>query len=88
MKKVRLTCQLELHFFGLTPENRDVILEQIFVLMQHLNFSYRDAYLLPVWQRSWFIGRLKENIEKQQEAQNIQQGNRSISSNNIFKKQF
>lgn len=74
-------------FFGLTPENRDVVLEQIFILMQHLNFSYRDAYFLPVWQRSWFIGRLKENIEKQKEMQNMQQSSRN-SNNNIFKKQF
>ena len=87
MKKVRLTCQSELHFFGLTPENRDVILEQIFVLMQHLNFSYRDAYILPVWQRSWFIGRLKQNMEKQKEMLNVQQNSRN-SNNNIFKKQF
>jgi hypothetical protein len=78
---------LELHFFGLTPENRDVILEQIFVLMQHLNFSYRDAYSLPVWQRSWFIGKLRENIEKQKEIQNMQQNSRN-SNNNIFKKKF
>lgn len=87
MKKVRSICQLERHFFGLTPENRDVVLEQIFILMQHLNFSYRDAYFLPVWQRSWFIGRLKENIEKQKEMQNMQQSSRN-SNNNIFKKQF
>ena len=87
MKKVRLTCQSELRFFGLTPENRDVILEQIFVLMQHLNFSYRDAYILPVWQRSWFIGRLKQNMEKQKEMLNVQQNSRN-SNNNIFKKQF
>jgi hypothetical protein len=55
--------------------------------MQHLNFSYRDAYELPVWQRGWFIGKLKENIEKQKEMQNTQQSNRN-SNNNIFKKQF
>tara|TARA_B100001287_G_C22300994_1_gene352824 strand:- start:177 stop:344 length:168 start_codon:yes stop_codon:yes gene_type:complete len=55
--------------------------------MQHLNFSYRDAYILPVWQRSWFIGRLKQNMEKQKEMLNVQQNSRN-SNNNIFKKQF
>ena len=87
MKKARSIYRSALRFFGLTPENRDVVLEQIFVLMQHLNFSYRDAYLLPVWQRSWFIGKLKQTLEKQNEMQNMQQNNRN-SSNNIFKKQF
>lgn len=85
MKRVRLNCQLDLHFFGLTPENKDIILEQIFVLMQNLNFSYRDAYMLPVWQRIWFIGKLKENLEKQ-----TQQQNQSLNKQNpnLFKKSF
>lgn len=87
MKKARSTYRSEQRFFGLTPENREVVLDQIFVLMQHLNFSYRDAYTLPVWQRSWFIGKLKENIEKQKEMQSSQQSNRN-SNNNIFKKKF
>ena len=76
---------MDLHFFGLTPENKDIILEQIFVLMQNLNFSYRDAYMLPVWQRIWFIGKLKENLEKQ-----TQQQNQSLNKQNpnLFKKSF
>jgi hypothetical protein len=74
---------LVLRFFGLTPENKDVVLEQIFVLMQHLNFSYRDAYFLPVWQRLWFIGKLKENLETQKQQQNPNSQN-----SNIFKKSF
>jgi hypothetical protein len=87
MKKVRLIYQSAPRFFGLTPDNRDIVLEQIFILMQHLNFSYKDAYFLPVWQRTWFIGKLKDNIEKQQQHQNTNP-NRQNSSNNIFKKQF
>lgn len=55
--------------------------------MQHLNFSYKDAYFLPVWKRTWFIGKLKDNIEKQQQHQNTNTS-RQNSSNNIFKKQF
>ncbi len=86
MKKVRLIYQLVLRFFGLTPENRDVVLEQIFVLMQHLHFSYRDAYTLPVWQRSWFINKLKHTLQKQQQ-QNT--NNSPVNSRqNIFKKSF
>ena len=86
MKKVRLTYQSELHFFGLTPENKEVILEQIFVLMNNLNFNYKDAYNLPVWKRFWFIQKLKENLEKQN---NVNQNPKSLNnSKNIFKKSF
>lgn len=55
--------------------------------MQHLKFSYADAYKLPVWKRIWFIGKLKEEIE------NSKQNNNNVpvtnnNKNNIFKKSF
>ena len=84
MKKARSTCQLALRFFGLTPENKDVILEQIFVLMQHINFSYLDAYKLPVWKRVWFINRLKYQFEE--EKKSIAQEKKNSSQ--VFKKSF
>jgi hypothetical protein len=77
---------LVLRFFGLTPENKDIILEQIFLLMQHLNFSYLDAYKLPIWKRNWFLGRIRQNIEQQIEMQ--QSKTKSNSSQSIFKKTF
>lgn len=54
-------------FFGLTPNEKDLILEQIFILVYHLGFTYEDAYKLPVWQRFWFIGRLKEEFKQAKE---------------------
>ena len=86
MKKVRLIYQLDLRFFGLTFENKDIILEQIFLLMQHLGFSYLDAYRLPIWKRNWFLGRIRQNIEQQIEMQ--QSKTKSNSSQSIFKKTF
>lgn len=53
--------------------------------MQNLNFSYKDAYNLPVWKRIWFIGKLKDNLEKQIQNQN---SNMSNNNNNLFKKSF
>ena len=83
--------QLELRFFGLTPENKTLILEQLYVLIKHANFTYSDAYKLPVWKRLWFIYKLKEDFEKEkQEINNNLQKNSSNSNNNknIFSKGF
>ena len=85
---MRLSCQSDLHFFGLTPENKDIVLEQIYVLMQHLSFSYADAYKLPIWKRIWFIRKLKSDLEKQSQQNNnpLPQQNKRV--NNMFKKSF
>ena len=80
-----------LHFFGLTPENKTIILEQLYVLIKHANFTYLDAYKLPVWKRLWFIYKLKEENEKEKnEIKNSTQSNSSNSNNNnnIFRKGF
>ena len=91
MKKARVTYQLELRFFGLTPENKTIILEQLYVLIKHANFTYLDAYKLPVWKRLWFIYKLKEENEKEQQAINNSMPKNSSNSNNnnnIFRKGF
>jgi hypothetical protein len=54
-------------FFGLTPNNKDLYLEQIFILVYHLGFAYKDAYNTPVWQRFWFINRFKKELEMAKE---------------------
>ena len=53
-----------LRFFGLTPNNKDIYLDQIFLLIYHLGFTYSDAYKCPVWQRFWFINRLKHEFDE------------------------
>jgi hypothetical protein len=86
MNKVRLSCQWELHFFGLNPEDKDLYLEQIFILVYHLGFTYNDAYKLPVWERVWFIQRLKKEFETAKEnnskatsnAQRTNSGSRNV----------
>jgi|TARA_X000000368_G_C22686638_1_gene560639 hypothetical protein len=75
-----------LRFFGLTPENKDIILEQIFTLMQHLSFTYNDAYKLPVWKRIWFLRKLKYNLEQEKQNISSQQSNKNLK--NMFKKSF
>jgi len=64
-------------FFGLTPNDKDFILEQIFVLMYYIGFSYRDAYRLPVFQRKWFIQRVVQEIKNS----NTSKGHTSAEQN-------
>ena len=56
-----------LHFFGLTPEYKEVYLEYIFILMYHLGFTYKDAYNTPIGIRKWFIDRLAKEFKKANE---------------------
>jgi len=32
--------------------------------MYYMGFGYRDCYLLPVWQRVWFIERINKEIKE------------------------
>ena len=51
-----------------------------------MGFDYNDAYKLPVWQRFWFINRLKEEFKQAKEnnqspmssARNTNSGGRQI----------
>ena len=51
-------------FFGLTPTDKEVFLEQIFLLMYYMGFTYSESYNLPIWQRAWFLRRLQKEIKQ------------------------
>ena len=77
-------------FFGLTPNNKDIYLEQIFILMYHLGFTYQDAYSCPVWQRFWFINRIKHEFEqaKEQNKSAHSTAKRNTNGSRGFRKAF
>ena len=56
-------------FFGLSPEDKKIFLDQVFTLMYYVGFSYTDAMRLPVWQRVWFIERTVEEFKKSNNEQ-------------------
>jgi hypothetical protein len=51
-----------LHFFGLAPENREDLLEEIFFIMKSMNISYEALREMPVSYRRWFVNRLIKSI--------------------------
>jgi len=62
-------------------------MEEAYVLIKHLNFTYSDIYRLPVWKKRWFLQKFADELEQQQNrstespAQNIPSRN---SSKRIF----
>ena len=55
-------------FFGLNSEYIKNVYEQFFFLKYHGGWSFTEAYCLPVGLRDWFVKRLVEQIEKENEA--------------------
>mgnify|MGYP001198745893 CR=1 FL=1 len=55
-------------FFGLTDNYMASVYEQIFVLMKHSNWSFIEAYNLPVGLRFWFFERIVKHFEDEKKA--------------------
>jgi uncharacterized protein (UPF0305 family) len=76
--------QLILIFFGLDSSFKELQLEQIYILVKHLGFNYRDARCLNVAYRKWFIDRyvkeLKEINEKRSGGSDV---NQDVNNDNI-----
>jgi hypothetical protein len=57
-------------FFGLIPEFKASLLEEIFICTQHLNgFTYTDVLKLPVYERRFYLSLLMRQAKKREEQQ-------------------
>ena len=54
-------------FFGLDSKYMENVYEQFFFLKYHGGWSFTEAYNLPVGLRAWFVNRLVQQIEKENE---------------------
>lgn len=70
MSRARCGCRSAPAFFGLTPEDREIYLEQSFLLMYYMGFSYWECYNIPIQYRSWFIQRLNKELQKNSSKEN------------------
>ena len=57
-------------FFGLTPNDREIYLEQSFLLMYYMGFSYWECYNIPITYRAWFITRLNKELKRGSDKEN------------------
>ena len=55
-------------FFGLTPSDREAILEQHYFLVRYLGMSYAEVRALPIPYRDWFIKRYIRELEERKSA--------------------
>ena len=51
-------------FFGLTPSEREYILEATFNLMYYGGFTFTECYSMPVSYRTWFLSRLQKELSR------------------------
>tara|TARA_A100001391_G_scaffold200622_1_gene185595 strand:- start:170 stop:397 length:228 start_codon:yes stop_codon:yes gene_type:complete len=61
--------RLTLTFFGLTNEYVQGVYEEIFNLKMHANWSFQEAYNLPIVVRRWFLKRTIKYYEDKAEAE-------------------
>ena len=54
-------------FFGLSNEYIAGVYEEFFLLKYHGNWSFMEAYSLPITIRRWFLQRLVKQVEKENE---------------------
>ena len=54
-------------FFGLTDEYMENVYEQFFFLKYSGGWSFSEAYNLPVGLRTWFVQRLIQQLEQENE---------------------
>lgn len=52
-------------FFGLSNDYIASVYEELFLLKYHGNWSFMEAYNLPLTIRRWFLQRLAEQFEKE-----------------------
>jgi hypothetical protein len=46
---------------------RTILLDEIYYLIRHANFSYEDLVKIPTYERKYFIGKLSEEFQKRAE---------------------
>ena len=65
--------RLPLTFFGLNNDYIEGVYEEIFSLKYHGNWSFIEAYNLPIQIRRWFLSRIekqfKDELEERKKAQ-------------------
>jgi hypothetical protein len=54
-------------FFDLSSDYKKIQLDEIYYLSKHVNFSYSDILIMPVFERKYFINKLVEEFDKRNE---------------------
>lgn len=52
-------------FFGLTPEYKLGLTEEIYYMVKHMRFSYESVMCMPIYERRIYIEYFKKEMEDQ-----------------------
>ena len=80
---LQLTSLLVLTFFGLTPQYRKLIFDQVHDLVFHGGggFQYYDVYNMPIWLRTFHTQKISDFNKKQnEENENVKKRTNSNSN--------
>jgi hypothetical protein len=77
---------LVLSFFGLTPQYRKLIFDQVHDLVFHGGggFQYYDVYNMPIWLRRFHIRKISEHNKEHNEEMERAKKNKSSNQNNAM----
>jgi hypothetical protein len=78
---------LGLHFFGLTPEYRAGLFNQLHDIVFHGNggYSFETVYEFPIWLRKFVHRSMIEHYDRQNKAQEKQSGQGGTLDNGHIK---
>ena len=82
---LQLTSLLVLAFFGLTPQYRKIIFDQVHDLVFHGGggFQYYDVYNMPIWLRTFHSQKISDFNKKQNDESEKAQKRASSNSNQV-----
>jgi hypothetical protein len=76
---------LGLAFFGLTPEYRNLVFQQLHEIVFHGKggYTWSDVYNMPIWLRKYTFMKLKEYYDKQNEEVKAQSKTKELARPDI-----
>jgi len=52
------------HFFFLHYSYKNALLQEVYLLVKHGNFTYHDVMYMPVYQRRYFLHLMEKEMEQ------------------------
>ena len=60
---MRWTCRSVPRFFGLSPERKEYVLEEVYQLVENASLTMVEAWFMPIDVRHWWIDRKSKDNE-------------------------
>jgi hypothetical protein len=64
VKRFPLSFQLDSTFFGLTPEYKLGLTQEIYYLVKHMKFSYESIQIMPIYERRLYLDYWQKELEE------------------------